>query len=162
MDPSQPSESKFLEEYFDVVLSQSASYYNNESSYEIEDLFQLGFVGLITAINNYNPERGPLRKYIKYCVRNQIKRFLCKQKGWDSIAKIPNADLACNPEHEAEKIEKIINDLKHKLLPIEGNILSLKAEGYTKREICQLLALNGKEYYDLFFSAIGKIQKNET
>ena len=151
-----------IEEYFDIVIVQAASYYGEKSSYDIEDLIQIGFVGLMTAVKNHDSDRGPLRNYVNHCVRNHIRRFLSKQRGWDAIAKIPHADGVCNPEQETEKIERLLKEISHRLLPIESKIISLKSEGYTRKEVCSLLTLTKKEYYDLFFSAIGKIEKNAT
>jgi len=148
------------EEYFDIVIGQAASYYGEKPSYDIEDLIQIGFVGLMTAVKNHDPARGPMRNYANHCVRNHIRRFLSKQKGWDAIAKIPYADKVCDPEQETEKIERLLKELSSRLLPIESRIISLKSEGYTRKEVCSLLTLTKKEYYDLFFSAIGKIEKN--
>ena len=62
----------------------------------------------------------------------------------------------------ASTVRDIIEKASAKLLPIEHKLLLYKSLGSTRKDICDSLHLTKREYYDLFYSAIGKVQLNET
>ena len=48
----------------------------------VEDLMQVGYVGLLKAINNYDPEFGRgLRAYAIPCITGEVKRYF-RDKRW--------------------------------------------------------------------------------
>jgi len=38
----------------------------------------------------------------------------------------------------------------------------MKSQGFNRKEICETLTLSKKEYYNLFYSGVGKIQRYES
>ena len=59
----------------------------------VEDLMQVGYVGLLKAINNYDPEFGNgLRAYAVPCVSGEVKRHF-RDKRWQLHVKRPLQDM---------------------------------------------------------------------
>ncbi len=53
-----------------------------DSPESMEDLMQVGYLGLLKAISNYNPELGPgLVAYAQPCVSGELKRHF-RDKRW--------------------------------------------------------------------------------
>src|SRR6266704_2875711 len=66
--------------YRPLVRSCVRRFQNSPEPYE--DLLQVGYVGLIKAINNYNPDAGTgLAGYALPCVSGEIKRYF-RDKRW--------------------------------------------------------------------------------
>ena len=157
------NEENAIEEHFDIILYQVAKLYNNKATYDIEDLIQIGFVGVIKAIRNYDSAKGDIKTYVFSCVKNHLIRFLRKERFWQSKVKLGFSDFYDDRQKGdvTSTVKKILEGTRN-LLPLERKIMSLKCEGYTRKEICGILDLFNKEYYSLFFSAIGKLRKNES
>lgn len=156
-------EQQAVEEHFDIILYQVIKLYNEDSNYELEDLIQIGFVGVLKAVRNFDSEKGSMRAYAFSCVKNHLLRFLKKESFWQDNVKLGFSDFCddYHSENTARSIKRAAKSLLKGLLPAEQKIISLKCEGYTRKEICQTLGLYNKEYYSLFFSAVGKIRKND-
>jgi RNA polymerase sigma-B factor len=66
---------------YDFVVKGCVRRYR-DSPEPIEDLMQVGYLGLLKAINNYNPELGPgLVAYAQPCVSGELKRHF-RDKRW--------------------------------------------------------------------------------
>tara|TARA_B100000131_G_C18042729_1_gene583134 strand:+ start:251 stop:736 length:486 start_codon:yes stop_codon:yes gene_type:complete len=158
------TEKELLDDYYDIILYLSAKFNNLVPTIPLEDLMQVSFLGAINAIRNYNPEIGPLRNYVFSSSKNYILRFLSKEKFWAEKVKLGLADFAEVQEDKeyALMVRDIIDKASNKLLPIEHKLLLYKSLGSTRKDICDSLHLTKREYYDLFYSAIGKVQLNET
>ncbi|PMQ01819.1 MAG: flagellar biosynthesis protein FliA [Dictyoglomus sp. NZ13-RE01] len=79
---------RILEE---LVLNNSnlVFYWANKflkSGEPIEDLIQVGYIGLIKAIKNYDPKKGQFSTYASYCIMGEISHYL-RDRG--SIIKFP-------------------------------------------------------------------------
>src|ERR1700761_1313498 len=69
-----------VERYSGLVLACVRRYQNSPEPFE--DLMQVGYVGLLKAINNYNPAFGNgLRAYAVPCITGEIKRHF-RDKRW--------------------------------------------------------------------------------
>ena len=69
-----------VDRYHPLVRSCVRRFQNSPEAYE--DLLQVGYVGLIKAINNYDPEAGTgLAGYALPCVSGEIKRYF-RDKRW--------------------------------------------------------------------------------
>jgi RNA polymerase sigma-B factor len=82
-----------------------------------EDLMQVGFVGLLKAIGNYDPAFGNgLRAYAAPCVSGEIKRYF-RDKRWQVRATRPVQELML-------ELRGVTEDLTHELgrLPVEGEL----------------------------------------
>jgi RNA polymerase sigma-B factor len=71
---------ELVERYGGLVRACVRRYQNSPEP--VEDLMQVGYVGLLKAINNYNPEFGNgLRAYAVPCITGEIKRHF-RDKRW--------------------------------------------------------------------------------
>jgi RNA polymerase sigma factor (sigma-70 family) len=160
---SEIEDQKAIEEHFDIILYQAAKLYNAVSSYELEDLIQVGYIATIKAARNYDSEKGEIKPYVFSCVKNHLIRFLKKESFWNSKVTLGFSDFydKRNKKEVTEDLKDTIENHSQNLPTIERRIISLKSDGYTRREICDILLLSKKEYYGLFFSAVNKIRKYE-
>ena len=60
-------------QYIPLVWKVVRSVKNMPSFYSHEDLFQIGFLGLMKAIGNYNEKKGPFIPYAKRIIKFAIK-----------------------------------------------------------------------------------------
>jgi RNA polymerase sigma-B factor len=69
-----------------------------------EDLMQVGYVGLLKAINNYDPEVGAsLRAYAQPCVSGEIKRHF-RDKRWRIRVRRPAQELLLELRKATEEL----------------------------------------------------------
>jgi len=83
----------------------------------VEDLMQVGYVGLLKAINNYNPEVGEsLAAYAQPCVYGEIKRHF-RDKRWQIHVRRSAQELLLD-------LRKASEELTHQLgrTPAEGEL----------------------------------------
>ncbi|HEY2550628.1 MAG TPA: SigB/SigF/SigG family RNA polymerase sigma factor [Streptosporangiaceae bacterium] len=77
---------------YDVVVRSCARRYR-ESPELSEDLVQVGYVGLMKAINNYDPAVGDsLGAYARPCITGEIKRYF-RDKRWQVKLQRPAQEL---------------------------------------------------------------------
>jgi len=152
-----------IDENFDIIIYLVTKFNNNTETYDFEDLLQVAFLGSLKAIKNFNPEVGPLRNYIFSSVRNHLLKFLNKEKQWQEAVRLePNISPNCIDSHDMLEFRNILSVYEDKLLPVEKNILELKLDSFSRKEICESLFLTKNEYYSFLYSALGKIRKYET
>lgn len=105
---SETEDQKVIEEHFDIILYQAVKLYNTMSSYELEDLIQVGYIATIKASRNYDSSRGEMRPYVFSCVRNHLIRFLKKESFWNSKVTLGFSDF-----YEINSKKEIDSDLKN-------------------------------------------------
>jgi RNA polymerase sigma-B factor len=95
-----------VQRYTPVVRACVRQYRNSPES--AEDLMQVGYLGLLKAIGNYNPEFGNgLRAYAVPCITGEIKRHF-RDKRWQVRVTRPLQELLLEMRGAAE-------DLTHEL-----------------------------------------------
>ena len=152
-----------VDENLDIIIYLIAEFNNTTDTYDFEDLLQVGFLGMLKAINNFDENKGNLRDYIFCSVRNSLIKFLKKELQWKENVKLePNISPDWNDNYETIEFDNILKAYSDKLIPLESKILELKFRGMTRRQICEETALTKNEYYTFLYSAIGKIKKYET
>lgn len=142
------------EEFNGLVINIGKKYYNNSYYYyELDDVIQIGRIGLIKAYNTYNIDKNILFSTYAYrCISQEILNFIRDEK-----RKI-NYDLtlnnAINSECEDEKISLLIdyktnieNDINNKIILklIQNKLNSLKERD---RQII-LMAIKGYKQKDI-------------
>ena len=141
------------EEFNGLVINIGKKYYNNSYYYELDDVIQIGRIGLIKAYNTYNIDKNILFSTYAYrCINQEILNFIRDEK-----RKI-NYDLTLNnaidSECEDEKISLLIdyktnieNDVNNKIILklIQNKLNSLKERD---RQII-LMAIKGYKQKDI-------------
>lgn len=125
----------------DNVQSIATSLYKKNSIYDIEDLVQVGYIGLMKAQkNNFD---------INQSIKLEIEKFI------NLFSKEKNKKINFNhiidkhKEYEPKEIKGATE--------IEKKILKMKIDGFSRKEICQENNLTKKEYYGIFMSVLGKL-----
>jgi RNA polymerase sigma-B factor len=106
-----------IERYQKLVRSCVRQYRGSPES--AEELMQVGYVGLLKAINNFNPEiGGSLSAYAQPCVSGEIKRHF-RDKRWQVHVRRSAQELLL-------EVRKATEDLTHKLgrAPVDDELAS--------------------------------------
>lgn len=152
-----------IDENFDIIISLVVQFGGHAKSFEFEDLLQVAFVGYFKAVSSFDPDIGPLRPYVFSCVKNHLNRFLRKELRWQNN-NVTNSTVTVSYDDKSyvNDFKNILVSCANRLLPAESFILEMKSQGFNRKEICDMLTLSKKEYYNLFYSGVGKIQRYET
>jgi RNA polymerase sigma factor (sigma-70 family) len=152
-----------VDDNIDIIIYLITEFNNTTDTYDFEDLLQVGFLGMLKAINKFDENKGELRDYIFCSVRNSLIKFLKKELQWKENVKLePNISPDWNDNYETIEFDNILKAYSGKLIPLESKILELRFRGMTRRQICEETALTKNEYYTFLYSAIGKIKRYET
>lgn len=121
-----------------------------------EDLFSIGLIGVIKAVNTFNPDKGvKFSAYATPIIRNEILATFRKKRITTAFSlnepyQLENGEsvefsemIADNRRFEEEVIadtqmKKIFSDLRDR----EKKIISLSVDGKTQREIAEILGLS--------------------
>ena len=91
-------------------LVRSCVYRYKRSPEPTEDLMQVGYVGLLKAINNFDPAMGPsLAAYAQPCISGEIKRYF-RDKRWHVHVERPVQELLLEVR---EAKNQLIQQLSH-------------------------------------------------
>lgn len=120
-----------------------------------DDLFSVGLIGLVKAVNAFNPDKGiKFSTYAMTVMRNEI--FMARRKkriipafSLDESYNLGNGELVDFSEMIADSRifeEEVIVDMQiKKLLPKLSNrekkIISLSTDGKTRKEIAEILGV---------------------
>jgi RNA polymerase sigma-B factor len=117
-----------IERYQKLVRSCVRQYRGSPES--AEELMQVGYVGLLKAINNFNPEiGGSLSAYAQPCVSGEIKRHF-RDKRWQVHVRRSAQELLL-------EVRKATEDLTHKLGRAPGDEELAAHLGVTEDELLE-------------------------
>jgi len=123
----------------------------------IEDLISIGTIGLIKAINTFNPEKNiKLATYASRCIENEILMFLRKNNNTRSEISI---DEPLNVDWDGNEL--LLSDI----LGTDGDIISKNLEENVNRELLneaiQKLSSREKSIMQLRFGLDGGMEKTQ-
>ena len=117
-----------IERYQKLVRSCVRQYRGSPES--AEELMQVGYVGLLKAINNFNPEiGGSLSAYAQPCVSGEIKRHF-RDKRWQVHVRRSAQELLL-------EVRKATEDLQHKLGRAPGDEELARHLGVTQEDLLE-------------------------
>ena len=70
---TQELEEQLVHTHYGLVVSQALRFSSHRSS--VEDHIQVGLIGLLKAIRNYDPEKSKFSTFATVCIRNEIFRY---------------------------------------------------------------------------------------
>lgn len=132
-------------------------YYVNKqygSRNDKEDLYQVGFIGLLKACKSYEGRNGAkFSTFAIVCIKNEISCYLRKENREKSIT---FSNLCLPDEYYNEFIEQYLNtepnydELNHYIItknlkPADKIILRLIYNGHTQADICRRYNLSRKK-----------------
>jgi RNA polymerase sigma factor (sigma-70 family) len=142
---------KLLSDNYGLVVSQ-ALFFKPKNKAILEEFIQVGTLAFLKAADNFNPEKGKFSTYISNCIHNAIFDFIKKNN------KIQIMEI--NEQYESQQISDSIYDyLPTTLNELENNFIHLKLNGYSKKEIMELLNLTLHEFNTTFKNIKQKIIK---
>lgn len=150
---SREAENILAERYLYIVRASARPYFL--AGGDSEDLIQEGMLGLLSAIREYNADRGAFAAFASRCVRNRIISS-ARAAGREKHAPLNNYLALDNPELsdsvagggsadpermllERESYLETLGEFRRLLSPLEDEILSLYLEGLTTAEMAQRL-----------------------
>ncbi len=138
--------------YISLIGARASAYKPISGSFDREDLGQEGFIGLIGAINRYNPECGAsFRTFavlnIDRRITDAVRASLRKRRVPDSAK--TDCDVAGydSPETTAimrDTLARITEELRTGTSEVERQSLSLHLSGYSYAEVAEILGCNVK------------------
>lgn len=172
-----------IEHNLRLVAHIAKKYYY--SGCDNDDLISIGTIGLIKAIDSFNPDSGTrFATYAGKCLQNEILMYFRAQKKQaleSSLSDTVETDKDGNPLTYMDiissddditekidmklKVEKLIKGINENLLPVEKQIIILRyGLGYTKpitqREVAEKLGISRSYVSRLESGAIIKLRKS--
>ena len=77
-DNSEELEEQLVSQHYGLVVSQ-ALYFCRSRRSSLDDYVQVGCIGLLKAIRNYNPEKSKFPTFATICIRNELLRHSSKE-----------------------------------------------------------------------------------
>ncbi len=183
-NPSK-ARNELIERNLRLVVYISKKFEN--TGINIEDLISIGTIGLIKAINTFNPEKNiKLATYASRCIENEILMYLRKNNGrkteisideplnvdWDGnelllsdILGTDNDIIYHNLETEIDK--ELLEIAMQTLSPRERNILELRfgirrRDAKTQKEVADILGISQSYISRLEKKIISRLKKEIT
>jgi RNA polymerase sigma-B factor len=124
----EAAQAELVARYRSVVVSCAARYRHSPESQD--DLIQVGFVGLLNAINNFDPEAGSsLLAYARPCISGEIKRHF-RDKRWQF------------------HVRRSAQELRARLRAAQSDLAQQLFRVPTQREIAEHLGISAAELAD--------------
>lgn len=153
-------------------LARSASR-RSPSVFQIEDLRQQGFLGLVIASRTYDAARGPEDHWARFCIRKQILDSLSGPNWWwFKLRHVPSEDRlqpeeevqpASPPDHAVieDQLPADLEEAKANLSPLQRQILEMVYEdGKTLKTVGRnrVLGVGWRKIYQEHASALVILQ----
>lgn len=128
-------------DYVDIMYNTVKRYCSNPS--DIEDVLQDSFTKVFKSLDNFNPEKGKLKSWIRKIVINCALDFIAKKKG-----KFTNLDQRLElHDHEPLSLDRLSTDYIYLCidnLPYPHRVIFnlYEIEGYSHDEIAQKIDIN--------------------
>lgn len=141
-----------------AYISQKRNYINEQ-----EDLFSVGIIGLIKAVDSYNP--AAFHKFSTYaytCIENEIDMYLRKFSKYGFFTEINTntADTKIGLEEWVEDLDEkvILEKLIAKLPTDERFYITQRYGGRSQRDICEMIHHTQSYCSKLEKKIIGKLR----
>ena len=123
-------EELLVQQHYGLVVSQALLFCSRHNF--LEDCIQVGLIGLLKAIRNYDSERSKFSTFATICIKNEILRYKNKNKRHTCCVNVVG-----DVEYYGEtKIWEILPD---NLEEEEHAVLKLLQANFTKKEMCETL-----------------------
>ncbi len=141
--------SELISRYIRIIRIKANKMHSN--TVEADDLVSEGFIGLLSAIRNYSPEKGKFSAFANTCINNRMKTAVMKSDNrlvltedfdFDEIEddNVSTEDLVIRKEQNSEISEKLDKLLSKR----EKEVLSLYIGACSYEEIAAKLNISVK------------------
>ena len=129
-----------VNEYLDLARKIAGSISRNYPSYEFEDLYQEGLIGLLKAIRRYNPkESASFSTFASLCIKNRILDCIRNTNDEITLDELPEPPVSEEGLDERLILEYYLKLFHEKLSQYEYDVLNLMIIGYANDEIAEQL-----------------------
>ena len=128
---SEDPETQLVNKHYGLVVSQAVRLSSQRN--DLEDYMQVGFIGLLKAIRNYDPDKSQFSTFATVCIRNEIFRYMRKNKKKSVNSSFKKDNWYTTKEEMWEFIPDCLSE-KEKM------VLKTKSENYTHKEIAEKLS----------------------
>ena len=134
---TQELEEQLVHTHYGLVVSQALRFSSHRSS--VEDHIQVGLIGLLKAIRNYDPEKSKFSTFATVCIRNEIFRYTRKNKAKSIPLDAQTKGVVHRTDDWYMPTEGIWEYIPDGLTDKEKLVLQMKFENYTHKEIADAI-----------------------
>jgi RNA polymerase sigma factor (sigma-70 family) len=153
--------------------------WDNERRYNFNDLYSLGYIGIVTALKNYKVGKGSFKTFAYMNIKSEFIHHLEKinsekRKVYESVISL---DVQKHDDNEGSFLDSLMDESRDpekivinklfwkeelsKVSELEKEILILFSQGFSMNEIARLKGYNGAAFISrLFHRGIKKINPN--
>jgi RNA polymerase sigma factor (sigma-70 family) len=149
---------KMIEENKKLIYSIANSLYIQNKAFSIEDLIQVGFLAICKSANKYDPERGKTSTFITHCAKNDMLKFIRRNKISSDLIYHESKSLSYDETEEILKSD--VSDYYNLKNTIEENIVTLKINGESNIAIGKRLNLNSNKVSSILLNIKERLARN--
>ena len=142
-------ENLLVHKHYGLVVSQALLFCGRKNNL-LEDCIQVGLIGLLKAIRNYDSEKSKFSTFATVCIRNEILKFMKKQSRQNRRITL----------RETPKKEILLWEFQpDNLTEDELDILDMKLQNHTYKEISEAMCCNKNEIKQKVKKILKKIRE---
>lgn len=150
-------EEQLVHTHYGLVVSQALRFSNNRSS--VEDYIQVGLIGLLKAIRNYDSEKSKFSTFATVCIRNEIFRYSRKNKPKTIPPDAQVKSVIYRTDDWYIPTEGIWEYIPEGLTDKEKLVLQMKFENYTHKEIADTISCSKGRVKNILKKIISLLQR---
>lgn len=124
------TEDELIKKHFGLVVSVAKKFVKSYNPELLDEYIQLGRIGLLKAIRNYNEARGAFSTFAWKCIKNEILSHVQREQK-HTMTYLDNLDSYVMEESTNGQIWEYVPTLTNR----EAEVLSLKCAGHSFTEI---------------------------
>jgi RNA polymerase sigma factor (sigma-70 family) len=151
------------------LINKKFDRWDNERRYNFYDLYQIGYIGIVNAIRNYQPGKGSFKTFAYMNIRTEFNHHIekvssDKRKVYESILSL---DVQKHDDSESDFLDSLVDYSQNperaiiskitwtenfsKLSENEKEVVELFSEGYSFNEIARMKGYNGAAFISRLF-----------
>tara|TARA_R100000152_G_C6760759_1_gene184831 strand:- start:448 stop:924 length:477 start_codon:yes stop_codon:yes gene_type:complete len=150
---------KMIEDNQKLVYKIANSMYIKNKLFSKEDLIQEGLLSLCRSGHKYDETRGKVSTFITHCVRNDMIKFIKKNKLQPDLLYSENTKLSYNLDKDFDCLDYY--DLCGARTDTEKNVVEMKLKGYTNKKISKELNVSANKVSKIIKAMKERMEKNE-
>jgi len=141
-----------------LIYSIAKSLYVQNKVFSVEDLVQVGFLAICKSANKYDPKRGKLSTFITHCAKNDMLKFIKKNKINGEL--IYNESKRLSYDETEEVLRSNVSEYYNLKNTIEEKIVTLKKSGESNRTIGAELNINSNKVSSMLLDIKERLAAN--
>ena len=151
-------EGQLIDQHYGLVVSQAIRLSSQKS--DLEDCIQVGLIGLLKAIRNYDPDQSKFSTFATVCIKNEIFRHIRKNK--KKTIELPHSvetKSVLRSDNSYSPKDSFWEIVPECLTDKERLVLKMKVENYTHREIAHRLSCPKNQVKHIIRKVINTIRR---